>query len=1240
MWQIQADTGGTFTDCIAISPDGKWLRTKVLSSGVLRATIQKEIRPGKYLIQHNWSPAPPIFTDWMLRLSPKGKKTKTYIIRSLDPVSGILTTDKPLQNSFPATAEITAREEAPVLAARLLTATPLNQSIPPCHFRLGTTKGTNALLEHKGAKTLLLITKGFGELLQIGNQQRPDLFQLNIPPRTRFQSEVLEVQERLNADGHVLKSLTTTEVDRIINRCREIKPEAIAISLMHAYLNPTHEKLLEAALRKAGFKVVSASANVASGIGLLARTQTTVINTYLQPVLDDYIQSIKEKISAGKLYLMTSAGGLWPQKNFRPVDSLLSGPAGGVVGAQSIAQRHDFERMLSFDMGGTSTDTAHYNQAFDYNYQSEASDWELLVPALGIETVAAGGGSICYLKHGRLQVGPESAGASPGPACYGAGGPLTITDINLLSGKLDPASLPIPIDPNPALQKLDQLIATLIENNQGTYSREDLLEGFTRIANEKMADAIRRISVAAGFNPADYPLVAFGGAGGLHACKLAEQLNIREIILPKDGGLLSAYGIGQARIQRWAEKQILESWDAVMPSLSDQFSELRDQALQQVQSADNSAEAGIQKEVGLLRFRGQNDSLEIDWEGPEKSLSRFREKYQNRYGHIPDGQLEVVEIRVLAAGPKAETDPEKHSPERAKKSGDQKIIPWASLSSGQQIKGPCILTSPFSTAFIEPGWELEMTDFGDVLVKQHRESKQSKETGEAIQLELFTNRFTAIAREMGAMLQRTAFSVNIRERLDFSCGLLDPDGYLLVNAPHIPVHLGSLGICARLSLAACPVQEGEILITNHPKYGGSHLPDVTLLAPVYDSQKQLAAYVINRAHHAEIGGKSPGSMPPDAKNLAEEGVVIPPTIIAQNGKLDIQKLKSIFNQATYPSRSIAENLADIRAGVASLQKGQQNLKALVDAHGLPRVKTYMDGIRRQAEKALQRALQRIGEGQWEASEKLDDGHKIQLKIKIKNAQISFDFSGSSGVHPGNLNANRSIVYSAILYVLRVLCQDRIPLNEGLLEPVDIILPESFLHPTFPDDPLDCPAVVGGNTEVSQRLTDALLYPFDLAACGQGTMNNFLFGNDRFGYYETIGGGSGAGPGFAGRDAVHQHMTNTRITDPEVLEKRYPVRLCEFSIRKNSGGKGKWSGGNGIVREIEFLEPVTWTLISQHRKEAPYGKKGGDPGMVGEQWLIKKDGEKIRLSGIESRQLEAGDRIRLETPGGGGWEEEM
>lgn len=1252
-WDIWIDTGGTFTDCIAVDPAGEISRIKVLSSSRLRGRLLEKLAPRQFRFSQQWRISEDIFRDYdFFLLSTDDPAAK---IEAIDFQENILILSQDLDFNDETNFEITAHEEAPILAARLATQTPLPQSLPPLTMRLGSTKGTNALLEKKGANVVFLVTKGFRDLVYIGTQQRPHLFQLNIPEPELLYTHVIEVDERLDAEGNVLKALSGAEINQIIEKIHRLKPEAIAITLLHAYRNPIHEQKLGKALTQAGVNFVSLSQELTPSIKILPRAQTALANAYLTPVIHKYLQQIRTKLPvlqhAANLLVMTSAGGLVSADHFNPKDSLLSGPAGGVVGAGRVARQLEFPRVLTFDMGGTSTDAARIAEGYDYRFVTKVGSAEMLSPSLAIETVAAGGGSICWFDGNKLRVGPESAGASPGPACYGAGGPFTITDVNLLLGKLEPSVMGIPIHLDKALAALHELQQKIVDQKNTHYTEIELLQGFEKIANEKMADAIRKISVAKGFDPADYALLAFGGAGGLHACKIANLLDMKEVILPFDGGLLSAYGIGHARIERLAEQQVLQLFDDCKTRLPQIMEELKANASEALQEEGyHSDEIEVVHCFVYLRFKGQDSTLELDFEDTKNLLQDYEKQYRQLFGHYPDGRIVEIESAKVIVGTKIppvsrsvkEIPPhiapvfKTHQPFFTNKNVD--VYRWEELQMRAFISGPAILLNPNSTAFIEPGWNAEVKTGRNIVVKKLKVSEKSTVLleKEAIELELFTNRFTAIAEEMGAQLQRTAFSVNVKERLDFSCAILDANAELLVNAPHIPVHLGSLGICARLVKDKLKLGKGDVVITNHPKYGGSHLPDVTLLSAVFSDEDELIGYVINRAHHAEIGGKRPGSMPPDAKNLVEEGVVISPMYLIQKNVAQWDTLEDLLKNVPYPTRALPENLADINAALAALRSGEQALQELVRKHGLPKVHHYMYLLKQTARDALGKALQSFENKEFAATESLDDGLTIQVKISIKDGAIDFDFNSTSPVHPGNLNANISIVFSAIIYVLRLVCGKEIPLNEGLMQNVHIRLPVSFLNPDFSDDDAQNPAVVGGNTEVSQRLVDTLLKALNLAACSQGTMNNFLFGNERFGYYETIGGGTGAGDGWHGRSAVHQHMTNTKITDPEELELRYPVRLWQFGIRENSAGKGTWHGGNGIIREIEFLEDLDITILSQHRKVAPYGLQGGEEGKPGEQILIKKSDEVFPLKGIDSQEVEAGDRIVIQTPGGGGF----
>lgn len=1243
MWQIWIDTGGTFTDCLGLNPEGQLHRTKVLSSSFLRGTILQKTAPNTYEVSAPWASYEGLFRGYDFRVLGQNDffKIADFTANKL-----VLEEDISVPH-YPFHFEITTHEEAPVLATRLITQTPLHAPFPALTMRLGTTKGTNALLERKGAKVALFVTKGFGDLLKIDTQQRPHLFQLAIPDLVLLYDQVIEVEERLDADGNLLQPLDTAKI-------QDIASDSVAISFLHSYKNPVHENALRHHLLGQGHEYVSSSAELYAGINYLKRTQTALINAYLQPILSDYLRNITASLGQEAVRVMTSAGGLVHSSLFRAKDSLLSGPAGGMVGAAAITQQLGFERCLTFDMGGTSTDTARFDNKLDVEFVTKIEGIELHNPTLAIETVAAGGGSICYFDGQKLRVGPESAGAQPGPACYGAGGPLTITDVNLLLGKMDSSRFGVPINPNKAQQALQTIQEQILTQTSQKLSEIEILRGFEQIANEKMAEAIRRISVAKGFAPKDYPLLTFGGAGGLHGCQLADILGIDTVILPYDAGLLSAFGMGQARAQRIANQQVLKLLEDILPELDELIHTLAAEATTALHQ-EQIKEVEIEYVLLYLRFKGQENALEIVYQSADNLAEQFREKYRQLFGYYPSALAIEVESIKLIASEKVEyqTSSQKYEPIRKAQpfkvsSGQYAIFDWESLENGDFFEGPAVLLNATSTSFIPERWRLVVTPTKDAVVhklRAHRpQETQEKTTQQTIELELFTNRFMAIADEMGAQLQRTAFSVNVKERLDFSCAILDAQAELLVNAPHIPVHLGSLGVCARLVFPRTPLRPGEVVIVNHPKYGGSHLPDVTLLAGVFTPEGDLIGYVINRAHHAEIGGRTPGSMPPDAISLAEEGVVILPTYLVINDQIQWEAMEELFLKGPYPTRSFTENMADINAALSSLKSGQIALQSLVAQHGLARVQHYMKLLKDSTFSALKEALQPIKNHTFTALESLDDGHQISVKI-ITSPQdsspssplIAFDFSGTSSRHPFNLNANISIIYSAILYVLRLLVNKNIPLNEGLTQGIEVILPpDSFLHPEFSDDPSQCPAVVGGNTEVSQRLVDTLLKAFGLAACSQGTMNNFLFGNEQFGYYETICGGTGATPQAHGRSAVHQHMTNTRITDAEELERRYPVRLDEFAIRENSGGQGQWNGGDGVVRELTFLAPLRVTLITQHRQVAPYGIMGGKNGQTGRQTLTTNDGKKHELSGICSLEVVAGDKIRIETPGGGGY----
>lgn len=1244
-YQIFIDTGGTFTDCIGIDETGKQYRQKLLSSSSLRGTISKVISDKIFVVSDSWNLSRDILKDFSFRIL--NTEFEHLTIEHFDVETKTIYTNKTIRDFTSwegQNFEITSNEEAPVLGIRLITETALNEDFPDLSLKLGSTKGTNALLENKGAKTLFVVTKGFADLLKIGNQTRPDIFALNVEKPKQITSYVLEADERIDAKGKILKPIDVKAFKNQIELLNKTDIESVAISLMNSYINPVHEKQIAAILKEKGFRFVSTSTELSPLIKILNRAETTVVNSYLSPIIHNYVNRISERIGKQSFQIMTSAGGLVSAKKFHPKDSLLSGPAGGVVGAQKIGLQSGFRQLITFDMGGTSTDVSRIDGEFDYIFELEVGNAKINSPAIAIETVAAGGGSICGFDGYKLFVGPESAGAFPGPACYGAGGPLTITDVNLLLNRMDSRQFGIPVFKEAAQKALDDLLGKIQEITKEKRSPETILNGFIDIANEIMAGAIRKISISKGYNPKDFVLVAFGGAGGLHACEIAEILGIQTILLPEDAGLLSAFGIGNAAVERFAEKQILKNSTEIENSIPGYFAEIEKEAIEKLTVEGFPREKiQIRQKLVFLRFKGQDSSLEIPFSDFDKLIADFHVQYEKIYGHtVSNRKIEVEALRVIA------------SVQTVNNENSEKTIlsylPTPSynlenkypafvrrdINPGATFTGPALFPDSFSTTFVKEGWELKMGNFGTAILSRIKlQTVKTKQQSKETELELFTNRFMAIAENMGALLQRTSLSVNIKERLDFSCALLDSEGKLVANAPHIPVHLGGLGVCVQSLLKHFKFEEGDTIVTNHPKYGGSHLPDVTVVSPVFYEGERVG-FVVNRAHHSEIGGISPGSMPPNAKSLEEEGVVISPFYLIKKGKVNWEEMQNILLNCKYPTRSVEENLADLNAALAANKNGANALIELINTHGKETVQTHLKLLRKHAASKMKETLKKFTNGSYSATEFLDDGSPLKVNVLLKNGNCKIDFTGSSSVHPGNMNATEAIVKSVTIYVLRLLLNEAIPLNDGLLESVEFVLPTGLLNPDFDDDPCKCPAVVGGNVEISMRLTDTLLKAFGVVAASQGTMNNTLFGNKNFGYYETICGGCGAGNGFNGASSVHHHMTNTRITDPEILEHRYPVRLEEFSIRINSGGVGKWKGGEGVKRVLTFLEPVNLSVLSQRRKSGPFGLNEGEDGKPGSQKIIRKNGHEIQLDSIQNINLEAGDTFMIETPGGGGF----
>jgi 5-oxoprolinase (ATP-hydrolysing) len=1193
-WRIAADTGGTFTDCHALDPQGRESRCKVLSTGHLRASLLSSMG---FLARI--SGLPPLPSGFLIGFKVQAiGDGNVFTITSWNNETSEITLNQEPNWETGALLELSTGEEAPVLGARILTNTPPGLAFPLLSLRIATTRATNALLERKGSCIALFITRGFGDLLHIGDQRRSDLFALRHEPRPVFHEVTCEVNERLSVQSEVIESLDEAAVIAEAQRCLSLGIRTAAVSLMHAHQHPQHEQRVGEILRAAGFEHITLSHQTAAFAKLLPRTQSTVADAYLHGPVQAFLNAIK--IVSPDMLVMTSAGGLKTADEIRPKDMLLSGPAGGAIGAANAARRLGITKIITFDMGGTSTDVARIDTRPGYRFSQEVAGMKLLAPCIAIETVAAGGGSICQWTHHGLSVGPDSAGSNPGPACYGKGGPLCITDVNLLLGRFDPARAPIPLDIEAARRRLHELHA----QTDGRLSEQELLLALLRLAVEHMTDAIRRISVAEGYDPVDHALLAFGGAGPQHACAVAAQLGMKTILVPEHAGILSAVGLQEA------VPEVIEEREIRMPLSAFLDSENRPYKSYRSDGADESHGSHQTTRIAELRLKGQDTPLQVEFTDPHELPELYRSAYHRLFGYQPpeSREIELVSVRVIIR--EAEENQTKNQ-----------------LHSSRIEPAPALIQDAFSTIVIEAGWQVERVEgFGHVLRHQGTPSATP-----VIERDLVRHRFHSIVSDMGALLCRTAISTNIRERLDFSCALLDPLGRLISSAPHIPVHLGALGDCVREVAAAVTMQPGDTIITNHPAFGGSHLPDVTLITPVFQNDT-LLGYIANRAHHAEIGGITPGSMPAAATRLIEEGVVIAPRHLIRGGASCFDEVSTLLTTALHPTRNLADNLADLHAQLAANLHGVERLRELAGEQP-ESLRRIMAEIIVHSAAVMRQQIQRLPECSA-AQERLDDGSVIAVEMRRVGEKLVLDFTGTSAVHPRNLNATQAIVRSAVLYVMRLMLQQDLPLNEGLLEPVEIILPISLLNPIFTGDAARDPAVVGGNVEVSQRLVDTLIKALGLQACSQGTMNNFLFGGAGFGYYETIAGGSGAGEDYDGASALHTHMTNTAITDPEIIEQRYPVRLRQFAIRRGSGGAGKWRGGDGVVREFEFLEKLTVSLLTQHRIEAPFGLNAGLPGKTGHQRLLR-DGVEMVLEGCTSFDVLPGDRVIIETPGGGG-----
>ncbi len=1263
-WQFLIDVGGTFTDCLARGPGGEWLRCKLLSSGVARDRAGGESTARRIVRRLPRDEPKGFWNGATLRLlGETGETLASAVVAQSDPDDGSLWLVHPLP-AAPAEGqliELDAGQPAPLLAIRWLLGLARGDEWPSVDVRLGTTRGTNALLTRTGARVGFVTTRGLADVLRIGNQNRPRLFELDIRRPEPLYTAVAEIDERIAASGEVLRAVEPVQIRQALRALREQGCEALAVCLLNAYRRPDHELAVAEVARSLGFGQVSLSHQAAQLAKIVARGDTTVVDAYLNPCLSDYLAQIGGGVGRGRLQLMTSAGTLVGAAHFTGKDSILSGPAGGVIGFSRAAEAAGFTTAIGFDMGGTSTDVARYEGEPQLEYETEKAGVRVVAPILAIETVAAGGGSIAWFDGVKLCVGAQSAGADPGPACYGRGGPLAVTDLNFFLGRLLPERFPLPLARGPVEGRLDSLAAEVAVGTGHPYSREALCEGLLRVANTTMVRAIRSVSLAKGRDPRQFLLVAFGGAAAQHACGVARELQMNQVLVPEDASLLSAAGLGQAQLARHGAAGVYRPLREFPP-----------ERLRELFDALAASAAGTLRDEGVapeeievlrsldLRYQGLDASLNIA--EPAEGLdyaSAFAAEHRRRFGYVHARPLELVAARVqvrrrreapaaLAAAPLATSAAQASGRQLSYFEGQWSEVPVFDrerLSPGDWLEGPALIGEAHSVTVVEPGWRAQCLASGGLLLtdRQGLGSSQASTAEDPVTLEVFHHQFTGIAERMGHVLRSTASSVNVKERLDYSCALFDRQGHLIVNAPHIPVHLGAMGQTVRRLLVDFPdLAPGDVLLTNDPYRGGSHLPDVTVVTPVHDPHSgELLFFTANRAHHAELGGIRPGSMPPNSRNLAEEGVLLRGFRLVAGGESRFDELERRLREAPYPSRAVADNLADVAAQVAANRQGAADLSALVARWSWPVVSAYMGHIQRAAERKLRQALARVPDGIHRFEDHLDDGTPIAVAIEVRGDEATIDFTGSGPVSPGNLNANPAIVTAAVMYVLRVLIDEDIPLNEGVLRPVTIRVPPGILNPPEHDDPGDCAAVVGGNVETSQRVVDTLLGALGLAAASQGTMNNLLFGDETFGYYETICGGAGATPHAAGASAVHTHMTNTRLTDPEVLEQRYPVRVEQFSLRPGSGGAGRHRGGDGIVRRLRFLKPLEVSLLSERRGAyRPYGLAGGGPGAAGRNTLIRADGTTQPLAGRVQFTAQAGDQLEIQSPGGGGYGPEL
>jgi len=1126
--------------------------------------------------------------------------------------------------------------------------------------KMGTTVATNALLEKKGDATVLAVTRGLKDIIEVGYQARPKTFALDIKKPDLLYSEVIEIDERVSAAGDILKSPDLTSARAEMERVFNLGFRSIAIVLMHAYKFPDHEVALAELARTVGFTQISTSNDVSPLAKIVSRGETTVVDAYLTPILRRYVDRIAAAISSesevGKLLFMQSSGGLTDARQFRGRDAILSGPAGGIVGAVHTAKLAGFDKIIGFDMGGTSTDVSHYAGEFERVYETEVAGVRMRVPMMYIHTVAAGGGSLLTFEDGRFRVGPDSAGANPGPVCYRRGGELAVTDINVCLGKIQADYFPAIFGPNQdrALDRDAAINAfNKIAHEVGDgRSAEEVAEGFLDIAVEHMAQAIKQISISRGHDVKEYALNCFGGAGGQHACLVAERLGINTIFLHPLSGVLSAYGMGLADIRTERQHVFEESLSsAIFSKVHSWVANLSESNV--VDLLDQGVEHDdIKHQIsGLVRYKGTDTTIKIPITNAQTMRSAFETTHQQRFGFIAPEKDVILELIIVESFGGSDSyvesvvegvgcgDPVADATRKIFSQGQWHQAPIyhiESLQPGHQVQGPAIVAEPTGTIVIEKNWSGRMTDRRH-LVLEKADTVESmlavSSDYDPVTLEIFNNLFMSIAQQMGIILQNTSQSVNVKERLDFSCAIFDNLGNLVANAPHVPVHLGSMDSCVKQLVSSKKnIQPGDVFVHNNPYTGGSHLPDITVITPVFDDDdKNVLFYLASRAHHEDVGGIAPGSMSPNGKTIEEEGVIFDGEKLVENNVFLTESVRSILADAVYPARNIEQNIADLMAQVAANTAGAKELKKLIERYSLTTVQAYMQHIQDNAERAVRKVISSIEPGEFEYLLDSNDVIKVKIIPDTDRRSVTIDFTGTSDQVAGNFNAPSAITNAAVLYVFRCLVDDDIPLNAGCMKPISVIIPEgSLLNPRPPA------AVVAGNVETSQAITNALFAALGVLGSSQGTMNNLTFGNDQYQYYETICSGSPAGPGFNGVAAVHTHMTNTRLTDPEVMEQRYPIVLDEFTIDRHSGGRGKWHAGDGVTRSIRFLDKMECSILSGHRVVRLYGVNGGEPGRLGENLLTRCNGEVERMAGCAHASVETGDVVTIRTPTGGGF----